>query len=352
MRFGKWRGLSLALALAGIVGMGTGRVLADGWHLSYTIPREVPAYDFTTGGPYYAPPIPYGHYAKDDLGHGVGLVHGCLNDLWSKTVGLFHCSGEGCGHGHGCGHGDGSGCGAGLGHGCRLGHGCGGAGTGGSGCGFCSGLGLFGHGNGSGCGLGGNCLGGSGGLCSGLGHKKNFAPCHASTVVATSQSQPSAQAVVAPSGQSVCGNPGCNIMGHHSHLANLANKIRCHFCGGAGCGGCGGLGMGDPCSGCGGSGLLGGHGRGCGMCGGCGLGKHGHGGTGCGHCGGKGCSNCLGGLASKVHGLLGLFGHNKFDYFVGPGGPVPLTPGYVPYIVTTRSPRDYFAFPPMNPNDP
>jgi hypothetical protein len=40
------------------------------------------------------------------------------------------------------------------------------------------------------------------------------------------------------------------------------------------------------------------------------------------------------------------------QYFVGPGGPVPITPGYVPYIVTTRSPRDFFSFAPMNPNDP
>ena len=95
----------------------------------------------------------------------------------------------------------------------------------------------------------------------------------------------------------------------------------------------------------------------CGACGGCGLG---HGGTGCGLCGGKGCANCLHGLASKAHGLLGhlagstmgLLHHDKLDWFVGPGGPVPLTPGYVPYIVTTRSPRDFFAFPPMNPNDP
>ena len=47
-----------------------------------------------------------------------------------------------------------------------------------------------------------------------------------------------------------------------------------------------------------------------------------------------------------------MFHHNKVDCFVGPGGPVPLTPGYVPYIVTTRSPRDFFSFPPMNPNDP
>ncbi len=409
MRFGKWRGLPLALALAAIVGMGSSRVRADGWHLQNTLPREVPAYDFTTGGPYYAPPIPYGHYAKDyqdealkAVGQlhgyasmGAGTLHGCLKDLWDKTVGLFHCCGEGCGHGQGCGHGTGSGCGDGLGHGCGVGHGCGGSGTGGiaaSGCGFCSGLGLFGHGAGSGCGTatggmgpggagilshgtsGGNCLDASSGLGSGLGHKKHFAPCHASTIVATGQIQPAGQAVVSPSVQTQCGDPGCKILGRHSHLANLAGKIRCRFCGGAGCGGCGGLGLGDPCSGCGGSGLFGGLGHGgagraCGVCGGCGLGKHGlgQGGTGCGLCGGKGCANCLAGLANgahgaaaKAHGLLsqlagstlGLFHHDKFDWFVGPGGPVPLTPGYVPYIVTTRSPRDFFAFPPMNPNDP
>ncbi len=42
----------------------------------------------------------------------------------------------------------------------------------------------------------------------------------------------------------------------------------------------------------------------------------------------------------------------EIEWFVGPGGPVPLTPGYVPYIVTTRSPRDFFAFPPFNENVP
>ena len=36
----------------------------------------------------------------------------------------------------------------------------------------------------------------------------------------------------------------------------------------------------------------------------------------------------------------GSANRQKVDYFVGAGGPVPLTPGYVPYIVTTRSPRD------------
>ena len=90
---------------------------------------------------------------------------------------------------------------------------------------------------------------------------------------------------------------------------------------------------------------------GCGSCGGNGLGK------GCGFCGGKGCSNCLSGLGSGLHGKLAslaglLHPAPKVDYFVGPGGPVPITPGYVPYVVVTRSPRDFFAFPPRNPFDP
>jgi hypothetical protein len=41
-------------------------------------------------------------------------------------------------------------------------------------------------------------------------------------------------------------------------------------------------------------------------------------------------------------------GHGGVEYFVGPGGPVPLTPGYVPYVVPVRSPRDFFAFPPFS----
>jgi hypothetical protein len=335
MRFGKWRGVPLTFALAAILGMSSTSARADGWHLHYTIPREVPAYDYTTGGPYYAPPVPYGHYAKDYYGDAVkatGMLTGCFGDLWNKTVGLFHHGdgdGEGCGAGQDCGGGNGS----------CLGHGCGGLGAGGvasNDCGFCAGHGLFHHGNGGILGAG-SCLDGNG---PGLGHKKHFAPCHSSTVAATGQVQPAGQTVIAPTAQSACGYPGCKIGGLHSHLGNLMNKIHCRFCGGGGCGACGGIGMGDPCASCGGCGLFGGLGHGgklCGACGGCGLG---HG----------------GGLASKAHGLLGhltgMIHHDKMDWFVGAGGPVPLTPGYVPYIVTTRSPRDYFAFPPMNPNDP
>jgi hypothetical protein len=362
MRFGKWRGVLLTTAVAAIIGMGSTSVWADGWRLHHTIPRETPAYDYSTGGWYYAPPVPWGHYAKDyheeavkALGSlygcaatGAGLLKGCLGGLCPNCGNLFH------GDGSGCDSGSGSGSGCGLGHGSCLGHACGGLGAGGFGsgdCGFCAGLGLFHHGNGCGNGTGGffdECG-------TGIGHKKHFAPCHASTVAATGQA-PAAQAVIAPTAQSDCGAPGCTIAGRHSHLGNLMNKIRCRSCGGGGCGLCGGRGVGDPCSGCGGLGN-GGLGKLCGLCGGCGLG---HGGTGCGLCGGKGCASCLGngvrGLASKAHGLLGLLAgtlhHDKLDWFVGAGGPVPLTPGYVPYIVTTRSPRDYFAFPPMNPNDP
>ncbi len=76
---------------------------------------------------------------------------------------------------------------------------------------------------------------------------------------------------------------------------------------------------------------------------------HGHGGDPCGNCGGKGCGLC--GRGSRLlgigHGLLNRAGIGGVEYFVGPGGPVPLTPGYVPYIVPVRSPRDFFAFPPF-----
>jgi hypothetical protein len=61
----------------------------------------------------------------------------------------------------------------------------------------------------------------------------------------------------------------------------------------------------------------------------------------------------LGALHGKLSSLAGMLHHSpKMQWFNGPGGPVPLTPGYVPYIVTTRSPRDFFSFAPMNPNDP
>ncbi len=166
---------------------------------------------------------------------------------------------------------------------------------------------------------------------------------------ATAWNQSNNQAGDPLSGQSICGKPGCTVGTKHSHLSLMLNKVRCGSCGGMGCGACAGTGV-------------------TGLCGdpGCSLGTgHGHGngpgtgqgtGTGCLLCGGKGCLQCLSGLASGVHGKLasvaGMFHRPKISWFNGAGGPVPLTPGYVPYIVTTRSPRDFFSFPPMNPNDP
>jgi hypothetical protein len=199
-------------------------------------------------------------------------------------------------------------CGGGLGH-----HGAGCGDCGGTGCGHCGGGGLFGHhGGGSAC-LVPGCGGGPGCGHHGAGR---FGPgdwdC-GPAVAGSAQSLPSGVAVVQPSGQA-CGQPGCGVEGLHSHKGHR----RCGLCGGRGCGGCGGSGLG----GCGDPG--------CGLC---------HGG---GH-----------GFGSGLHArLAGLLRHQRVDYFLGAGGPVPLTPGYVPYVVVTRSPRDFFAFPPMNPLDP
>jgi hypothetical protein len=62
MRSGTWRGVAFAFAL--ISAVSTGSAQADLFH--HTIPREVDAVDVNTGGSYYAPPIPYGCYAKDN----------------------------------------------------------------------------------------------------------------------------------------------------------------------------------------------------------------------------------------------------------------------------------------------
>jgi hypothetical protein len=329
--FGIRREASFALGLAALLGMSLGgRAAADGYHLHPTLPKEMPAYDFNTGGEFFAPPVPYGHYAKDKgaaaakaLGHVAGPIHG----LKGKLAGLH---GLGAGHGHGHGHnlGDGlghhGGSGHGFGNGCGLGCGLGGGKHGGAGLG--SGLaGLCGDGHGHGMGLGkGHGHGAASYAPVVAGHPKNFGPYHPAGVVATGQSAPSAQAVVVPAGHGACGPNGCGRggCGLGGHLAGLGAKLKCKLCGGGGCGACGGCGL---------------------------LSKLKQ----CLHCGGAGCKSCLaglGGLKGKLHGLLGGLVGPKYDYFVGAGGPVPLTPGYVPYIVTTRSPRDFFAFPPMTPD--
>jgi hypothetical protein len=315
MLFARRRGIPLTLALATTLGLGlvmARSARADGMLFQHTITREVDAYDFRTGKPYMAPPVPYGHYAADyidELHKSLGCATCSLHGLMGGGGGhsFFHKgdgAGGGCGHGAGCGHG-GSGCLAdGNGIGCGAGHG------------------LFGHGGSAAPGI----LGADPGFGAG------------SAGYATTWAQPSGQVGALPSGQSICGQAGCDIAAKHSHLSQMLNKIRCGSCGGSGCGACAGTGA-------------------TGLCGdpGCSLGAgHGHGGTGCGLCGGKGCASCLSGLKAGLLGKFasigGVFNKPKISWFNGAGGPVPITPGYVPYIVTTRSPRDFFSFPPMNPD--
>jgi hypothetical protein len=311
MRSGNLRGAALALGLACVLAFSASATSrADLFH--HTIPDLVPAVDVNTGGPYYAPPIPYGHYTGKNI---AGKVQGCINGLLHG--GLLH---KGV-----CGSCGGAGCGA-----------CGNTGLCGNGNGLCgNGNGLCGNGNGL-CG-GGH---GAGDPCAtrGNGHGGLFHKCgtgcfgHANTAVV-----PSAQNVVTymPTASPQCGNAGCGFLGKHRHKG-------CGLCSGRGCGNCV---TADPCGSCGGKGCgLCGLGNGCGLCGGKGCGACGLG-NGCGLCGGKGCGAC-----AKARGLVShLLGHDKIKWFVGPGGPVPITPGYTPYVITTRSPRDFFAFPPMTP---
>jgi hypothetical protein len=342
MRIGTWRGVTLAIALTSALLSGRSVRANDPFH--HTIPKVVEAIDVNTGGPYYAPPVPYGHYAKDGhLAKSFGLASGLFHGLGSK----LHGAGSQC---HGCG---GKGCGLCGGSGLLsgLGHGHGGAGD--SGCSG-PGCGGFGHGHGgfgdpgcSGPGCGGHksfrfkgC-----GLCGG----KGCGVC-TTTVMGSMQGSP-----VSPTGQVVvqsnegCGKKGCGLGFGHKHSQGGDpgwGNGGCLHGAGMSCGKCSGhgLGFGKGCGACGG--------RGCGLC----MGGHGgQGGNGCQACGGRGCNLC-----AKAHGLLGkakglanglLHPHaGKIEYFVGPGGPVPITPGYVPYVVTTRSPRDYFAFPPFSPD--
>jgi hypothetical protein len=343
MRFGHLRGVMLAVVLMG--SMATVRS-ASADLFDCTLPKEVLARDLNTGGPYMAPPVPWGHYAKDGpfdhfykkhcgicgllLGKGTGccLGHGLLGHKGGK--------GDDCGK-KGCGH-----CGSGLFH-----HGADGCDD--SSCGLfnCG----FGHGKRiKNCGL---CGGKGCGICTSSGVGDPFhslaspqsapAPVPASPqapakVVVTSQ-MPGPMA--SPQG---CTEPGCTLGKGHHHGGSSMGDL-CGGCGGKGCGLCGGLGKlfhhgdGDPCGNCGG--------KGCGLCGGAGKhsGKHGNV---CHNCGGKGCHLCSA-LKGKLYGLLHPHA-GEIKYFVGAGGPVPLTPGYVPYIVTTRSPRDFLAFPPYTPD--
>jgi hypothetical protein len=330
MRFGTWRGVAplLAFALAAVYATGGfAPAQARAGIICHTIPREVVAVDINTGGPYFAPPVPGGCYTKDPVGavyDAFGAALGLLSGCWP---GCGHCGGAGCGHcgGAGCGH---------CGHGSPSGHDpCAVCGGNDKGCGFCGWRGLL-HGHG-GKALGAGC---GGGLCSPqrAGKACSLAG-HASTVCPSVQAAPQVSPLsLLASAQGLCSKAGCKLKMRHFHRIGKG----CTACNGQGCGLChGGLLSGKVCDDC--------HGAGCGHCGGTGLC---HPGLGAGGLGAGGlCSQLLGVPA----GLIGkLFHIGEIEYFMGPGGPVPLTPGYVPYVVSTRSPRDYFAFPPFSDVDP
>ena len=206
--------------------------------------------------------------------------------------GCDSCGGTGmvCGRGRGCGlihHGDG------CGDPCRA--------CGGGGCGFCKGLGLLREGCGNPRGPGG-----IGGPREGnMGGGSLISP-QVPAPIPSTQWSPQSTFIA---GQ--CGDPGCLLKNRHFHRIGRG----CSTCDGKGCGICR-----DP-------------GKSCGtICGNCR-------GRGCGLCGGRGLLPCLN-PGAAAHSLLAkLFHRGEIEYFVGPGGPVPLTPGYVPYIVTTRAPR-------------
>jgi hypothetical protein len=347
---------------------------------SHTIPKVVPAVDVNTGQEMMAPPVPYGCYAKDHLGY----VHKRIGSLTSAFGGMGllcnKCGGAGCGECGGLGrlfNHDGA-CGPGCGHDGLFGRG------GGSGCGLCGGVG---------CGLcrsgaaGSACRGCGGAGCGLCGKGKGLLAGHGhSYPAATPQASPAPQVLVAqpkhahahhqapgkattfvsttPQAGPVATGQGV-VIGSHGHGGKGLKGVKCGSCGGRGCGLCGGNGFGGQGGGCGFCG-----GKGCGKCAnaggssicsncggnGCfncnGLGKILHPFQ-CSNCGGQGCKNCLGNGAGHMKSLVDKLLHrNRIQYFVGAGGPVPLTPGYVPYVVTTRSPRDFFAFPPMSDIDP
>jgi len=366
MIFGLRRGLA-ALACLALSLNANGQMFEK----NHVIPETVDAIDLNTGAPYYAPPVPRGHYTKDTLGHLIGSVHGAaaqahgaaahvanaVKSLCSTCGGSGACAGCGsaagtpalgtCGSCGGKGYilSDGSGPGhnhaGGDGH-THIAH----AGSGGTVIGGTTG----GHGL-----LGGHGAGNGNGAGAGYG-----APVVNGHFAAGAKSSPQ----IAPSGQygspqavASCGNGGCGgkVCGEPTCFGLFGGKGR-----GNG-GGCGTPGCSAP--GCGnGGGLFAGHGGGghggaggcgtpgCNTCGNGGMGGHGMGGHPAGPCGMPGCGICASlmnahkGLLAKAAGLFGK--HHGPKWFTGPGGPVPLTPGYVQYVNPVRSPRDYFAFPP------
>ena len=253
MRFGHWRGVTLAVAL--ISAMATGRsASADGFH--HTIPREVPAVDLNTGRPVLRPadplrPLRQGRPVRPSRPRTAAsaacsparatatLRAGLLRPAAARAAATAAAASAATVRSAACGHG-------------------------GDGCGD------------PGC-------GGSAATASGQGlrplRRQGLRPLHVErrrrpdprpgvgpvpappgSVVTSPQAAPIASA-------QACADPGCKLGKGHHHGD--------------------GLGMGDPCGGCGG--------KGCGLCGG--LGRLFGARRPCDACGGKGCGHC-GGLAA------------------------------------------------------
>ena len=333
MILGLRRGLAAAACL--MLGMTAN---AQMFEKNHVIPETVDAIDLNTGTPYYAPPVPGGHYTKDTLGHIAGTIHGAaahakgaLNALCSKCGGAGTCAG--------CGSGSGTGA-VGI---CDS---CGGKGrVAGSGHDHAHGQG---HSHNSGGAVHHMAANGSGGHRHFAGQGVVAAP----SPIANGHFGGHAKATpqIGPSGQNspyagtyatACGAGGCGgkVCGEPTCFGGFGGKGNGHgglFAGHGGKGGFGGCGN-AGCNSCGNGGI--GNGMG-----------HGMGGHPAGPCGTPGCGTCASlmgahkGLLAKAAGLFGK--HHGPKWFMGPGGPVPLTPGYVHWVNPIRSPRDYFAFPP------
>ena len=195
MRFGKWRGASLAFAVAAVVGLGlSSRFARMAGIFIHTLPREVPAYDFTTGGQYYRPAGPV-RTLRERPPRRPRACQGSRRPVAGCSTAAATATAVGTVTGAAAAMATGTGAGMAA----RF------RGTDGSGCGFCSGRGLFHHG------IGGSGMrrcraprsrSGSGATAAGRPRRARAQeelrslPCLDG--VATCQIQPAGQAVVTP----------------------------------------------------------------------------------------------------------------------------------------------------------
>ena len=247
MRFGKWRGVSLAFAVAAVLGLGlASTVRADGWHLHPTLPGEVPAYDLHDRRRVLRPAR-----AVRTLREGLrrwgrqgawGSFAGCSTARLPRpgmaTVAARAAAWDTV------------------------------TGAGTAAMGAATAATAAASAPAAGCSTTVRRLGRlrdaasrsrRGGHCDGrwpaataTGTRRTSLPATRRPWWRPRRSSRLAQAASLHRPRGSAATRAAGSRGKHSHLGNLANKIRCRLCGGGGCGGCGGAGLGDPCSGCGG----------------------------------------------------------------------------------------------------